>query len=354
MALSVECRRGGQDLRAYFAWLGRDAVVWRRERSGLVYGVRSARGVALRELGGRMSRIRTIKPEFWSSEQVMECSMNARLMFIGLWNFCDDLGRHSCSPKTIKAEIFPGDNLPSENINGMLHELSENGLITIYSADNKQILQVTGWHHQRIDHPQKARLPGQFDDDSGNSSGNDPGTLAPESSRVESILEEDSKGRESSRVDARAGALPNSTRKSSKKSILENQTPNSEQIADAEKYGINTHEAIEAEFEHFRDYNLAKGSQLSDWNAAWRNWLAKTDEYAPRKQAVTKANGHSKHSAQASSRIFIEVGTPQWNAWEQFWRKSKGVSPPKTRSGSKEGWAFTTEYPPPSHGISEH
>jgi hypothetical protein len=46
-----------------------------------------------------MARIRTIRPEFWTSEQVTECSMPARLLFIGLWNFCDDGGRMPYSPK---------------------------------------------------------------------------------------------------------------------------------------------------------------------------------------------------------------------------------------------------------------
>lgn len=31
-----------------------------------------------------MARIRSIKPEFWVSEQIGECSTNARLTFIGL------------------------------------------------------------------------------------------------------------------------------------------------------------------------------------------------------------------------------------------------------------------------------
>ena len=40
-----------------------------------------------------MARIRTIKPEFWASEQVMDCKPVTRLLFIGLWNFVDDFGR---------------------------------------------------------------------------------------------------------------------------------------------------------------------------------------------------------------------------------------------------------------------
>ena len=30
----------------------------------------------------------------WTSEQIVECSPIARLLFIGMWNFCDDGGNH--------------------------------------------------------------------------------------------------------------------------------------------------------------------------------------------------------------------------------------------------------------------
>lgn len=101
-----------------------------------------------------MARIRSIKPEFWSSEQVMECSPTARLLFIGLWNFCDDAGNHVASAKTIKAEIFPGDDISSMEVQRMLDELSSNSLIAFYANGDKQYLHVTGWKkHQKIDRP---------------------------------------------------------------------------------------------------------------------------------------------------------------------------------------------------------
>lgn len=100
-----------------------------------------------------MARIRTIKPEFWSSEQVMECSPIARLLFIGLWNFCDDGGNHVDSDRTIKAEIFPGDDISSQDVRRMLDELSSNGLIVMYSSNGKGFIHVTGWQHQKIDRP---------------------------------------------------------------------------------------------------------------------------------------------------------------------------------------------------------
>lgn len=106
----------------------------------------------------------------------MECSPTTRLMFIGMWNFADDSGRMPCSPKTIKAQVFPSDNLTSENILGMLKELSANGLIIVYAVEDKEYLQITGWHHQRIDKPQKPKCPAPFFDDSTNI----PGTFPPD------------------------------------------------------------------------------------------------------------------------------------------------------------------------------
>jgi hypothetical protein len=106
-----------------------------------------------------MARIRTIKPEFWSSEQVMECSTIARLLFIGMWNFCDDGGNHVDSEKTLKAEIFPADDISSTDVRRMIDELSANGLITLYTAQNKGFIHVNGWHHQKIDRPNPKHPP---------------------------------------------------------------------------------------------------------------------------------------------------------------------------------------------------
>jgi hypothetical protein len=107
-----------------------------------------------------MARIRSIKPEFWSSEQVVECSPIARLLFIGMWNFCDDLGRHPLSVKTIKARIFPSDDISADEVSNLVLELEREGLIEGYLVDGKGYLHITGWHHQKIDKPQPAKYPG--------------------------------------------------------------------------------------------------------------------------------------------------------------------------------------------------
>lgn len=110
-----------------------------------------------------MARIRSIKPEFWTSEQVMECSTNARLLFIGLWNFCDDTGRHPASPKQIKALVFPADDFSAEDVRRMLDELASHDLLSFYTVDGKEFFHITGWRHQKIDRPQDPKYPGPDD-----------------------------------------------------------------------------------------------------------------------------------------------------------------------------------------------
>lgn len=114
-----------------------------------------------------MARIRTIKPEFWTSEQVVECSTTARLLFIGLWNFCDDAGRHSASISRIKMQVFPADDITQDDIAELVNELIDAGLVRPYEASGKHFWQVTGWHHQKIDKPTyRHPPPPEFDEPS--------------------------------------------------------------------------------------------------------------------------------------------------------------------------------------------
>lgn len=100
-----------------------------------------------------MARIRSIKPEFWTAEQIMELSRDARLLFVGLWNFCDDAGIHPAKVKTLKAEVFPSDDLTSADVRRMIDELIAEQLVIEYTVDGDSYWQVTGWHHQKIDQP---------------------------------------------------------------------------------------------------------------------------------------------------------------------------------------------------------
>lgn len=101
-----------------------------------------------------MARIRTIKPEYWTSEQVMSVSRDARLLFIGMWNFADDGGNQPANAKTIKAQIFPCDELSEGDVTGFIGELLAVGLLETYEADCRWYWNIPTWKkHQRIDQP---------------------------------------------------------------------------------------------------------------------------------------------------------------------------------------------------------
>ncbi|AMM14221.1 hypothetical protein AX768_09070 [Burkholderia sp. PAMC 28687] len=83
----------------------------------------------------------------------MELSRDARNCFIGMWNFCDDAGIHPASPKRLKAEVFPADDLTAADVRRLVDECINVGLVEEYTIGDESFWIVTGWHHQKIDKP---------------------------------------------------------------------------------------------------------------------------------------------------------------------------------------------------------
>lgn len=213
-----------------------------------------------------MARIRSIKPEFWSSEQVMACSRDARLLFIGIWNFVDDEGRCPYSPKTLKAQIVPcDDDASSEKVQRWIDELSSNDLLLIYDADGKQFLQVTGWHHQKIDRPRASKHPRPPID----TSTNNRRALAPD------LILSDLNGRE------REGA----PRAPSSILLPEDWRPSPAAIERAKALGL-TGADIDKMLLRFGPHYRARGEKRADWDEQFLAWCAdevkKLDRSPPR------------------------------------------------------------------------
>jgi hypothetical protein len=104
-----------------------------------------------------MARIRTIKPEFWTDEKIIELSPFARLLFIGLWNFADDEGRLVYSPVRLKLQILPADD---QNISELFGEIRGKKLVEVYTVDNIEYLQINKFSdHQKIDKRNTSKLP---------------------------------------------------------------------------------------------------------------------------------------------------------------------------------------------------
>lgn len=78
-----------------------------------------------------MARIRTIKPEFFTSEDIVSLSPMARLLYIALWCEADREGRMVWKPKTFKMRYMPGDAC---NIEKLCEEILKLGLVVQYGA----------------------------------------------------------------------------------------------------------------------------------------------------------------------------------------------------------------------------
>lgn len=108
-----------------------------------------------------MARIRSIKPEFFTSEVVACLPISARLTFVGLWTYVDDNGVGLANPRLINAAIWPLEDDPTAALRRTLEDLqslSEAGLIVLYESFGKRLIFVKGWdEHQKVSHPKKPR-----------------------------------------------------------------------------------------------------------------------------------------------------------------------------------------------------
>lgn len=122
-----------------------------------------------------MARIRSIKPEFWSDEKIVQLSHGCMAFFIGLWNFCDDEGKVEDNPKqlSLRMPVFR-----PEDIKRWIEKLVAIRLLTrgslvampplssgsptapppLPNGSSVAWLRVTNWSHQRIDRPQMAKI----------------------------------------------------------------------------------------------------------------------------------------------------------------------------------------------------
>ena len=103
-----------------------------------------------------MARIRTIKPHFWEDAGVGSLTREARLTFIALWTFADDLGVVVANPVWLKTRIYPYDTIQLRVFKGWLDELLQNGFISLLSYRDERFYYLPSFvRHQLINRPNK-------------------------------------------------------------------------------------------------------------------------------------------------------------------------------------------------------
>ena len=107
-----------------------------------------------------MARTRTIKPEFWSDEKLSKISLQARLLYIGMWTSCDDAGRTKGHPLWLKSQIFPYDEISPHQFTKWINELIGIDCIRGFKAKGENYYWIrTFSNHQTINKPSQNRNP---------------------------------------------------------------------------------------------------------------------------------------------------------------------------------------------------
>lgn len=243
-----------------------------------------------------MARTRNLKPGFFTSDQLAECSFPARLLFAGLWVVSDREGRLEDRPKKIKAEVFPHDAL---DVDALLNDLVAQKLILRYSIGEDKYIQVLTFKQHQNPHIKEAGSSIPAPDMPGTSTGqapDEPGllpssfSLPPSPNHLVLPLEEDLKTippvsappsgvAEAKPADFSESEKPKMKRGSRldahlKATFDSEDTPQAwGEWAFAPKQGL-TVEEIRFAWEEFVDYWRGvpgqKGCKL-DWEGTWRN-----------------------------------------------------------------------------------
>jgi len=82
-----------------------------------------------------MSRIRSVHPGLWTDEEFVTLTAFARLLFMGIWNECDDKGTFEWKPVTLKMRLLPADNV---DVVALLAEIEAADCIRQYEVGGKK------------------------------------------------------------------------------------------------------------------------------------------------------------------------------------------------------------------------
>jgi len=118
-----------------------------------------------------MARKRMVNPDIWTDAGFMELSWGARLLFIGLISRADDEGRGNGSAKSLKAAIFPSDDITIGKVEKLKEEVESFTRTKFYEINGQIYYQLHKWRsYQQIQHPTKSSIP-PFIEDSLNTTG---------------------------------------------------------------------------------------------------------------------------------------------------------------------------------------
>lgn len=218
-----------------------------------------------------MARIRTVKPSYFSDAKVCRLSIEAQLLFVGIWCFADSAGLLWDDPDQIQMDVFP--SRPHVKVGALLDELLLSGmLVQLETTAGRRVLWVKNFgEHQRIHNEAMSVIAPSLCDPCVviGSNREQSGDNATERKGKEG------KGRERTR--APSGVSPT-------------WTPTEQDLLWAKTNHGNINAARETE--RFLNWAVANGRKFKDWSRAWHNWILKAEEYQPLMIGSGNGSGH--------------------------------------------------------------
>jgi hypothetical protein len=228
-------------------------------------GLCSAPVVFFTTKGKTVARIRTIKPEFFTSEDIVGLSAFARLFYIALWCEADREGRLVWRTGTYKLRYFPADRI---DIEALGRELVERGLVVLYDGDGLAYI-PTFLAHQNVNPREAAsKLPAPPVHDASNLDQH-------ASSRVTDASNLDQHAQGGREGKGKEGEEDASRRVARKGSRLPPAWQPSEVLkawALKERADLDLKSTTEKFVDHWSAVPGSRGSKL-DWDATFRNWV---------------------------------------------------------------------------------
>ena len=105
---------------------------------------------------GTPMRKRMISPNIWTNRKFIRLSDKEKILFIGLFSTADDFGKLWYDLLSIKASIFPCDNISESEIKTAIQNLHQLNLI----VTDEKVIKMHGWKsHQSVPKPTSSHIP---------------------------------------------------------------------------------------------------------------------------------------------------------------------------------------------------
>ena len=239
-------------------------------------------------------RIRSIKPEFFTSPDTGRASIRARLFYVALWCWADDYGIGETNFNMLAGFAFPEDDqIERKELPSLCKEVAEAYGTMFYTVRGRHYYSIPTWdEHQRTqrkaaakyptpDHPEAApdlRVYGE----TGPSAPMQGTSASTQGSDEDGTGErEQGKGEQGSSARSARGA-----RKAPAKRLPEDWAPTDAHRKKAAELGVD----LELEADRFRLHAEANDRRAVRWDAAFSMWLSKATPPLPGMGARGNAN----------------------------------------------------------------